>query len=381
MNIIFVYQTDPFESGQGGGVRHVKNLLNGIQSQCESILFLGVGNTDRQEGNVALRTITPTITGYVPFLLRLAMKIAFTDTSRYDIVHVHRLYFAIPFIIFKPKLKIVCTLHGRTFSLMENKLGPFFKVFAPILKAIEKFCIPKIDYILPVSMDVVKSFTEKYRNFPTMPNMAIIAPMVEPADYRIVARIEACQHLGISDAHKYIGFVGRLSDVKDISFLLNFAHEYRNHLVAHNTKMLIFGTGEDAQNLKALQTKLHLEELVVFHGEINPADVLFAMGLLETLLISSKHESGPIVMKEALLCGIPVVSNDVGEVRDYIIDGVNGFVVEKNSASYLSAVQAILENPMDKEAVRQSCLTAIKDSGAAHQATSHLKIYNALLQQ
>ena len=32
MNIIQVYQTNPFEEGQGGGVRYVKNLLSGFKS-------------------------------------------------------------------------------------------------------------------------------------------------------------------------------------------------------------------------------------------------------------------------------------------------------------------------------------------------------------
>ena len=41
MNIIQVYQTNPFEEGQGGGVRYVKNLLSGLKASCDSILFIG----------------------------------------------------------------------------------------------------------------------------------------------------------------------------------------------------------------------------------------------------------------------------------------------------------------------------------------------------
>ena len=50
MKIIQVYQTNPFEEGQGGGVRYVKNLLTGLKSSCDSILFIGIGPKKKNKG-------------------------------------------------------------------------------------------------------------------------------------------------------------------------------------------------------------------------------------------------------------------------------------------------------------------------------------------
>ncbi|MEC8399070.1 MAG: glycosyltransferase, partial [Candidatus Thermoplasmatota archaeon] len=38
----------------------------------------------------------------------------------------------------------------------------------------------------------------------------------------------------------------------------------------------------------------------------------------DVTLITSKREAGPLVARESLLCGTPVVSVDVGEVKRYL---------------------------------------------------------------
>ena len=47
-------------------------------------------------------------------------------------------------------------------------------------------------------------------------------------------------------------------------------------------------------------------------------EVNFLMNACDLLLVTSFQESGPLVVKEAILCNLPVVSTDVGDVRDVI---------------------------------------------------------------
>jgi glycosyltransferase involved in cell wall biosynthesis len=46
----------------------------------------------------------------------------------------------------------------------------------------------------------------------------------------------------------------------------------------------------------------------------------------------------PIVVLEALACGLPVVTTDVGEVRRSVRDGVNGYIADGRSPGGIAAL-------------------------------------------
>jgi teichuronic acid biosynthesis glycosyltransferase TuaC len=48
----------------------------------------------------------------------------------------------------------------------------------------------------------------------------------------------------------------------------------------------------------------------------NRKEIAYLLNACDLLLVTSRNESGPLVVKEALACGCPVVSTDVGDVRD-----------------------------------------------------------------
>lgn len=384
MNIIQVYQTNPFEEGQGGGVRYVKNLLNGLKNSCDSILFIGIGSKKESKDNISLIPVTKELTGYIRFLFVLILKLPFMDLKKYEIVHVHRLYFAIPFIILKPNLKIVSSLHGRTFSVFESKYGPrLLSIFKILFKKIELFCIKKIDYLMPVSMDVINSFNDRYNNFysKNKSKMTVASPLINFNDYKIYDEFEAKRLFGLDYKFDYMCFLGRLSDVKDVYFLLNLMSEHKNFFKLNKIKLIIFGKGESENGLKEEVAHLCIKDLIIFYGEVKPRDIDKAIACSKLMLLSSKHESGPIVIKESLICGIPVVSNNVGEVKDFIFDGVNGFIVKKNTESYINSIKRVFNTNFKKEKVREFSLDKLSISSVESISNLHLKVYKKILRK
>ncbi|WP_224449557.1 glycosyltransferase [Haloprofundus salilacus] len=77
----------------------------------------------------------------------------------------------------------------------------------------------------------------------------------------------------------------------------------------------------------------------------------YYMNASDALLVTSRRESGPMVVKEAAACGLPVVSTDVGFVRDEFGDAP-GVVVGTTSdelASGLDDVVAEADALVDRE--------------------------------
>lgn len=48
--------------------------------------------------------------------------------------------------------------------------------------------------------------------------------------------------------------------------------------------------------------------------------------LMDVLISTSREEGGPCTIMEAMGCGVPIITTDVGHVPELIVDGENGFV-------------------------------------------------------
>ncbi|QLG48229.1 glycosyltransferase [Natrinema halophilum] len=61
-------------------------------------------------------------------------------------------------------------------------------------------------------------------------------------------------------------------------------------------------------------------------------DVPYYLNAADVVLITSRYESGPMTVKEAAACNVPVVSRDVGFVRE-VLNGIpNSYVVDSDDA-------------------------------------------------
>lgn len=90
--------------------------------------------------------------------------------------------------------------------------------------------------------------------------------------------------------------------------------------------------------------RIDLAEAAVKHaeGDLGPIRFVIAenlpldsiaimMNAADCLLMTSMNEGGPLVVKEALLCTLPVVATDVGDVRK-VLDGVSPSAICKHDA-------------------------------------------------
>ncbi|HEY9166032.1 MAG TPA: glycosyltransferase [Candidatus Kryptonia bacterium] len=65
------------------------------------------------------------------------------------------------------------------------------------------------------------------------------------------------------------------------------------------------------------------------------------MNSVDCLLVTSSHEGGPHVVKEALACDLPVVSVDVGYAKERIDSADNCFIVEDTPRAIADALEQV----------------------------------------
>jgi teichuronic acid biosynthesis glycosyltransferase TuaC len=69
---------------------------------------------------------------------------------------------------------------------------------------------------------------------------------------------------------------------------------------------------------------------------------LHYMNAADCLLLTSDYEGSPTVIKEALACGLPIVSVDVGDVRDRLKGVSPSRIVGRDPVEIAAALESVL---------------------------------------
>ena len=85
---------------------------------------------------------------------------------------------------------------------------------------------------------------------------------------------------------------------------------------------------------------LNVTSLVICTGEISYPEVASQMQNASAFVLFSRHENFPCVIIEALCCGLPCITTNVGGVREAVNNG-NGIIVESESEGQL--IEAMTE--------------------------------------
>lgn len=174
-----------------------------------------------------------------------------------------------------------------------------------------------------------------------IPNGISVGPAPTPA-----SRTAARRALGLDDDAFVLGIVARLEKVK--------AHEMLFDAVAKlapgnpRIRLVCIGGGSREAELRTLVDELGIGAHVVFAGMRR--DVPELLPGLDVACLSSIYECAPLTLIEAMAAGVPVVTTDVGAVRDMVADGVEGYVVSPGDADAFADRVALLAGDPDLHA-------------------------------
>src|SRR5262245_21128919 len=274
-----------------------------------------------------------------------------------DIVHLHNIYHQLSPSILRPLARLhvpaVMTLHDYKLAcptylfldkgeLCEACLGGHFhqaiirrcnrgSLLASALNAIELTIHTATKAYGPIQVFACPSrfilgkmteagvFPDPLRHVPNFVDTSAIAPK---------------RHAGGG-----VLYAGRLSREKGIDTLIAAATKL-------DARVDIAGTGPEASGFEALARSRGATN-VRFHGHLARGELHQLVRSAAVVAVPSRcHENQPLIVLEAMACGVPIVATNLGGLPELVDPGIDGEIVPANDADALAAsLQRILADP------------------------------------
>lgn len=150
-------------------------------------------------------------------------------------------------------------------------------------------------------------------------------------------------NLGLSPGDFIIGSVGRLRDFhKRFSDLIKALPSLVQSIP--NVKLLIVGEGEDKAMLRKLSKELGVEGRVIFAGF--HSDIAPLYRCMNVFALASHMEGFGLVVAEAMFFKLPVVATAVGGIKDIVVNGQTGILVNRHDPKAIGdAIRSIHDDP------------------------------------
>lgn len=183
--------------------------------------------------------------------------------------------------------------------------------------------------------------------------MAVIGNGYELSHFRVDEALatEARQALGIDANIPLLGKVGRFDALKDHKNLLQALAILKNKGLFYRAVLIGPNMDEHNAELMCWIEQSQLQDNLLLLGQ--RTDIPALMNALDVHILSSMSEAFPNVLPEAMACGTPCVTTDVGDAG--LIVGDTGWVVPPRNAEDLADAieQALLEKKNSPEAWQQ----------------------------
>jgi glycosyltransferase involved in cell wall biosynthesis len=157
-----------------------------------------------------------------------------------------------------------------------------------------------------------------------------------------------------------VAIIGRLAPIKNHHLFLDVIELLAEKGI--RARYFIVGDGQEKtsieQRAKELENKYDLKiELTSWIKDI----ATFNAGM-DIICLSSDNEGTPVSLIEAQASGVPVISTDVGGVKDILDEGKTGFVVPKKDAlAFAEKLQLLIEKKEIRDKMSQNGWNFVRD--------------------
>jgi glycosyltransferase involved in cell wall biosynthesis len=164
---------------------------------------------------------------------------------------------------------------------------------------------------------------------------------IEQAPYRKIARYKR------KNDTLRIGFLGRADPIKGIERIVEAVKRLHQ---CPDLELLIYaiaGNELEEHYLEKLKNIACDDPRIHFEDAVSQTEVPRIMSGFDVLAVPSQGcETGPLTVLEALAAGTPVLGSNLGGIREYIQDGVNGYLLSPfQTDEWIHAIRELLDKP------------------------------------
>lgn len=279
-----------------------------------------------------------------------------------DIIHAHYGLCGL-LCTLQHKVPVVVTYHG---SDINN----------PLMLRFSRLAMCRAAHNIFVSKKLQQKATKTFSLFTS----SVLPCGIDTTTFHPMNRKQACQLMELDITQHYILFAGAFdNEVKNPQL----AKEAFNLFASSLPDERMVGWSEKQKNRKTenpqsseyqnIRHPFHLLELTGY----NRKEVALLMNAADCMLMTSHSEGSPQVIKEALACGCPVVSVDVGDVVEITKD-IDGCHVsfERDATSLAKLLDRVIQRQERIHTSRQSIISRLDNINVANKLIS---LYQSLL--
>jgi glycosyltransferase involved in cell wall biosynthesis len=176
-------------------------------------------------------------------------------------------------------------------------------------------------------------------------------------------------------------FLGRLCERKGVKELL---HAISDVGKTDDLRVVLAGSLEDEKyvsELKTIVARAGLTNTVDFRGILDSSQILEELSRCACLVLPSYQETAPMVIQEAMACGVPMIASDICGIPYQIDDGKTGFLVPAGDTDVLAdRLRTLLSNQVLRDKFSRAARTrAEHEYQATKVALKTISVYEDML--
>jgi N-acetyl-alpha-D-glucosaminyl L-malate synthase BshA len=288
-----------------------------------------------------------------------------------DIIHAHSVIPTGLIVVFVAKIMgrpSFITSHGMDINNFDAK-----SIYGYMIS----FSLNHCDKVISVSGDLA----ETMKSLGIKENkIVILRNAVDTERFKPFKNIELRYKYAIGENEILILFVGYLDTFKGIFELIDAFYEINKK--NKNVKLMMVGTGPKKDELKKKVSKSNLEDFLIFTGKLSPFEMHKYYQAADIFVLPSFTEGLPISVLEAMACGLPIVTTNVGGIPEAIEDGLNGFIINSKDENGLrEKLKILIKNKGLREKFGNKSIEVIHNGSmnVENKINSLVKLYESYL--